>query len=140
MGPRLHQRRLGRRRKCASSSSSLYVSFIVLIAPLFHRLKILQTYYCERLGRAVCVDVPTIFYTFYTVRPLLAPPSAPTLTPEFPHQIIGPFIDPATKDKIRFLPSPDATGLVPPSQLQSLFGGSIDFQYVRRTSPRTALD
>jgi hypothetical protein len=121
-------------------SLSLWVLFIALIASALYRLKILQTYYCERLGRAVCVDVPTIFYTFYTVRTDPAPPCPPTLTPEFPDQIIGPFIDPATKDKIRFLPSPDATGLVPPSQLQSLFGGSIDFQYVRRTPPRTALD
>lgn len=32
------------------------------------RLEILQTYYCERLGRAVCVNIPQIFFAFYKVR------------------------------------------------------------------------
>lgn len=31
-------------------------------------LEILQTYYCERLGRAVCVNIPQIFFAFYKVR------------------------------------------------------------------------
>lgn len=31
-------------------------------------LDILQTYYCERLGRAICVDIPSFFFTFYKVR------------------------------------------------------------------------
>lgn len=30
-------------------------------------LDILQTYYCERLGRAICVDIPSFFFTFYKV-------------------------------------------------------------------------
>lgn len=33
-----------------------------------HRLEILQTYYCERLGKAVCVNIPQIFFAFYKVR------------------------------------------------------------------------
>ncbi|MEI4855977.1 hypothetical protein, partial [Klebsiella pneumoniae] len=28
-------------------------------------LEILQTYYCERLGKAVCVNIPQIFFAFY---------------------------------------------------------------------------
>ncbi|KAI5481682.1 CRAL/TRIO domain-containing protein [Pseudohyphozyma bogoriensis] len=72
-------------------------------------LDILQTYYCERLGRAICINVPTVFWVFY--------------------KIVGPFVDPVTKDKIRFLNSSDATELVPKSQLQSMFGGDINFEY-----------
>ncbi|ORY79359.1 CRAL-TRIO domain-containing protein [Leucosporidium creatinivorum] len=76
-------------------------------------LDILQTYYCERLGRAVCVDIPGFFWAFY--------------------KLVGPFVDPRTKEKIRFLEKPDATSLIPPSQLQKQFGGDIDFQYDHST-------
>ncbi|SCV74158.1 BQ2448_6590 [Microbotryum intermedium] len=72
-------------------------------------LKILQTYYCERLGRAICVDVPGFFWPFYT--------------------IVKPFVDPRTKDKIRFLSNADATDLIPPSQLQNMFGGEVNLEY-----------
>ncbi|KAK4051807.1 Phosphatidylinositol transfer protein (PITP) [Microbotryomycetes sp. JL201] len=44
-------------------------------------------------------------------------------------QLVGPFVDPRTKEKIRFLEKPDATDLIPPHQLQKMFGGEIDFQY-----------
>lgn len=77
----------------------------------FLSLDILQTYYCERLGRAICVDIPGFFWAFY--------------------KLVGPFVDPRTKEKIRFLEKSDATSLIPPSQLQKQFGGDIDLQYVR---------
>ncbi|GAA93867.1 uncharacterized protein L969DRAFT_84683 [Mixia osmundae IAM 14324] len=71
-------------------------------------LNILQNYYCERLGRACCVRVPLVFWGFY--------------------KLVGPFIDPMTKDKIRF--NPKTTDLIPAEQLdKSTFGGALDFQY-----------
>ncbi|GAA5821281.1 hypothetical protein JCM11251_004551 [Rhodosporidiobolus azoricus] len=72
-------------------------------------LEILQTYYCERLGKAVCVNIPQIFFAFY--------------------KLVGPFVDPVTKEKIRFLDKPDATSLIPPSQLQTIFGGNVNMAY-----------
>ncbi|KAL8286365.1 hypothetical protein RQP46_004382 [Phenoliferia psychrophenolica] len=77
-------------------------------------LDILQTYYCERLGRAICVNIPGFFWPFY--------------------KLVGPFVDPVTKDKIRFLDGKaNATDLIPASQLQALFGGEVDFQYDHAT-------
>ncbi|GAA5869630.1 hypothetical protein JCM16303_000529 [Sporobolomyces ruberrimus] len=73
-------------------------------------LEILQTYYCERLGKAICVNIPGFFFTFY--------------------KLVSPFVDPVTKEKIRFLEGKaDATSLIPPEQLQQIFGGSVNFQY-----------
>ncbi|GAA6058626.1 hypothetical protein JCM10212_004037 [Sporobolomyces blumeae] len=72
-------------------------------------LEILQTYYCERLGKAVCVNIPQIFFAFY--------------------KLVSPFVDPVTKEKIRFLEKADATALIPPSQLQTIFGGAVNFEY-----------
>lgn len=89
-------------------------------------LEILQTYYCERLGKAVCVNVPSVFYVFY--------------------KIIGPFVDPVTKEKVRrpSQTSPltlrqihfneDANKLIPSDQLmKDSFGGAVDFQYEHET-------
>merc|ERR1711939_105545 len=71
-------------------------------------LEIVQTYYGERLGRAVCINVPMLFWGFY--------------------RLVGPFVDPVTKDKIRF--NPDVRTLVPPGQLDKEdFGGDLNFQY-----------
>ncbi|POY72556.1 hypothetical protein BMF94_4383 [Rhodotorula taiwanensis] len=72
-------------------------------------LEILQTYYCERLGKAVCVNIPQIFFAFY--------------------KLVSPFVDPVTKEKIRFLDKPDATSLIPANQLQKIFGGDINLEY-----------
>lgn len=76
-------------------------------------LNILQTYYCERLAKAVCVNIPFAFQAFF--------------------KVIGPFIDPITKEKIAFLPSPDATHLIPSNQLQQIFGGSINLEFNAET-------
>ncbi|BGO90150.1 hypothetical protein NBRC10512_002543 [Rhodotorula toruloides] len=76
-------------------------------------LEILQTYYCERLGRAVCVNIPQIFFAFY--------------------KLVSPFVDPVTKEKIRFLDKADATALIPASQLQKIFGGDINMEYDHKT-------
>ncbi|KAG0150137.1 hypothetical protein CROQUDRAFT_652854 [Cronartium quercuum f. sp. fusiforme G11] len=71
-------------------------------------LNILQTYYCERLGRAICINVPWLFWGFY--------------------KLVKPFIDPRTVEKIKF--NPDVTELVPSEQLEkNCFGGQLEFQY-----------
>lgn len=59
--------------KFGASEASVRLPFSLvsereLISLWLIRLHILQTYYCERLGRAVCADVPGFFYGFYTVR------------------------------------------------------------------------
>jgi len=74
-------------------------------------LYILQTYYAERLGRAICVDVPGIFWAFY--------------------KLIQSFIDPVTKDKLRFIrDDAEARDLVDPSQLiEEQFHGDLNFIY-----------
>ncbi|BGP38633.1 Phosphatidylinositol transfer protein (PITP) [Rhodotorula kratochvilovae] len=76
-------------------------------------LEILQTYYCERLGKAVCVNIPQIFFAFY--------------------KLVSPFVDPITKEKIRFLDKADATALIPPQQLQKIFGGDVNLAYDHAT-------
>ncbi|GAA5836098.1 hypothetical protein JCM9279_002192 [Rhodotorula babjevae] len=76
-------------------------------------LEILQTYYCERLGKAICVNIPQIFFAFY--------------------KLVSPFVDPITKEKIRFLEKPDATSLIPPQQLQKIFGGDVNLEYDHAT-------
>ncbi|GAA6055475.1 hypothetical protein JCM3770_002846 [Rhodotorula araucariae] len=76
-------------------------------------LEILQTYYCERLGKAVCVNIPQIFFAFY--------------------KLVSPFVDPITKEKIRFLDKADATALIPPQQLQKIFGGDVNLVYDHAT-------
>jgi hypothetical protein len=43
-------------------------------------------------------------------------------------QVVQPFIDPVTRDKVRF--NPDVRKLVPPDQLdKDNFGGDLDFKY-----------
>lgn len=97
--------------KCASLflPMRLYSSADTSSVVCITRLEILQTYYCERLGRAICVNVPTLFWAFY--------------------KLVGPFIDPVTKDKIQF--NVDASLFIPKEQLQkTAFGGELDFEYV----------
>lgn len=60
-------------------------------------LHVLQTFYCERLGRAVCVRVPSLFWLFF--------------------KLISPLVDPVTKEKIRFNEDARKVRLVVPSGL-----------------------
>ena len=56
----------------------------------------------------LCLALHSIFWGFY--------------------RLVSPFVDPVTKDKIRF--NPDTRTLVPPSQLdKEIFGGDYDFVY-----------
>ncbi|KAF8580121.1 CRAL/TRIO domain-containing protein [Ramaria rubella] len=70
-------------------------------------LNILQQHYVERLGRAIVVNLPMLLSFFY--------------------KGISPFLDPVTKDKMRF--NPDLPKLVPIEQLDSQFGGDNEFEF-----------
>jgi hypothetical protein len=70
-------------------------------------LTILQHHYVETLGRALVVNLPYILSFFY--------------------KGISPFLDPVTRDKMRF--NPDLSELVAPSQLDADFGGEYEFEY-----------
>ena len=70
-------------------------------------LTILQYHYVETLGRALVVNLPTILSFFY--------------------KGISPFLDPVTRDKMRF--NPDLFELVPREHLDADFGGDYPFQF-----------
>ncbi|TQV90915.1 CRAL/TRIO domain-containing protein [Cordyceps javanica] len=71
-------------------------------------LHILQNHYPERLGRALIINVPWIVWGFF--------------------KIITPFIDPVTRDKLKF--NEDMKQYVPPEQLWSDdWAGQMDFDY-----------
>lgn len=70
-------------------------------------ISILQNHYPERLGRALVMNVPWLIRGFFTA--------------------IGPFIDPQTKEKLKF--DEDLRKLIPPQQLIKAYNGDVDFQY-----------
>ena len=70
-------------------------------------LTILQHHYVETLGRAIVVNLPMILSFFY--------------------KGIAPFLDPVTRDKMRF--NPDLFELVPREQLDADFGGDYAFEF-----------
>ncbi|GAC74906.1 phosphatidylinositol transfer protein PDR16 and related proteins [Moesziomyces antarcticus T-34] len=70
-------------------------------------LYILQNHYVERLGIALCINVPWIFKAFWNA--------------------IYPFIDPVTKGKCKF--DEAIKDEVPNAQLATDFGGLLDFPY-----------
>ena len=70
-------------------------------------LNILQSHYPERLGRALVKDVPWLVWSFF--------------------KAIGPFMDPATREKLKF--DQNLRQLVPPKQLLEKFGGDLEFDY-----------
>ena len=72
-------------------------------------LHILQTHYPERLGRALITHMPWMLNAFF--------------------KLITPFIDPVTKDKIRFNPKVIQDGLFTEDIVWKSFGGKIDFKY-----------
>ena len=77
------------------------------VAQARQTLNILQNHYPERLGKACVKDVPWLVWGFF--------------------KIITPFIDPTTKEKLKF--DEDLTKIVPPAQLLKKFGGDVDFEY-----------
>lgn len=70
-------------------------------------ISILQNHYPERLGRACMKDVPWVMWAFF--------------------KIINPFIDPLTKEKLKF--DVDLRQVVPPEQLLKVYGGDCEFEY-----------
>lgn len=70
-------------------------------------LTILQHHYVETLGRAIVVNLPAILSFFY--------------------KGISPFLDPVTRDKMRF--NPDLFELVPREQLDADFGGNYPYEF-----------
>ena len=74
-------------------------------------LSVLQDHYPERLGLAVFINVPFIVTT--------------TL------KIIMPFVDPITREKVKFNPNIFEEGLFTPDMvMKEWWGGSQDFDYV----------
>jgi len=74
-------------------------------------LTILQYHYVETLGRAIVVNLPTILSFFY--------------------KGIAPFLDPVTREKMRF--NPDLFELVPREQLDADFGGDYEYEFDHET-------
>ncbi|KAI9149546.1 putative inositol polyphosphate 5-phosphatase C9G1.10c [Paramyrothecium foliicola] len=80
----------------------------VPIATAREVLHVLQNHYPERLGKALIINVPWIVSGFF--------------------KIITPFIDPVTREKLKF--NEDMTQYVPPAQLWSEdWGGEMAFDY-----------
>mmetsp|Transcript_23180 Transcript_23180/g.38136 ORF Transcript_23180/g.38136 Transcript_23180/m.38136 type:complete len:262 (-) Transcript_23180:482-1267(-) len=76
-------------------------------------LNILSNHYPERLHRAVCLRPPWFFYTFY--------------------KMIGPFVDPVTRQKVVFKKDSHSSDLLweifPKDQLEEAMGGTSKFTY-----------
>ncbi|KAA8910519.1 CRAL/TRIO domain protein [Sphaerosporella brunnea] len=70
-------------------------------------LNILQNHYPERLGRALCINLPWFVWGFF--------------------KLINPFIDPLTREKLKF--NENLRDHVPPEQLDKRFGGDCEFDY-----------
>ncbi|KAI0354761.1 CRAL/TRIO domain-containing protein [Trametes cingulata] len=70
-------------------------------------LNILQNHYVETLGRALVVNLPMLLNFFY--------------------KGIAPFLDPVTRDKMRF--NPDLFELIPKEHLDADFGGEFEFEF-----------
>ncbi|KAG5721958.1 CRAL-TRIO domain-containing protein C23B6.04c [Termitomyces sp. T112] len=70
-------------------------------------LHILQQHYVETLGRALVVNLPMLLSFFY--------------------KGISPFLDPVTRDKMRF--NPDLHELISPEQLDADFGGEHHYEF-----------
>ncbi|KII94958.1 hypothetical protein PLICRDRAFT_33786 [Plicaturopsis crispa FD-325 SS-3] len=70
-------------------------------------LHILQQHYVETLGRALVVNLPYLLNFFY--------------------KGISPFLDPVTRDKMRF--NPDLRELIPDEHLDADFGGKFEYKF-----------
>lgn len=70
-------------------------------------LTILQQHYVETLGRAIVVNLPPLLNFFY--------------------KGISPFLDPVTRDKMRF--NPDLLELIPKEHLDADFGGEYEYEF-----------
>lgn len=87
--------------KSATSSSNPSISTGLKV------LHILQNHYVERLGRGLVVNMPWWINAFFSG--------------------IGPFMDPITRDKIRF--NPKLTELINADQLDCEYGGTYNYEF-----------
>ncbi|GJJ08568.1 hypothetical protein Clacol_002787 [Clathrus columnatus] len=69
----------------------------------------IEAHYPERLGYAYISNVPFLVRTFFT--------------------LISPFIDPISREKMKFNPKVIEDGYINPDQLIKEWGGQIDFEY-----------
>ncbi|KAG6849783.1 hypothetical protein H0H93_005169 [Arthromyces matolae] len=73
-------------------------------------LNILQEHYPERLGAALILNVPFLLNAFY--------------------KLIGPFIDPVSREKMKFNPNVVEDGLITGDNLMKVWwGGDCEFEY-----------
>ncbi|KAG8893847.1 hypothetical protein FRB99_001673 [Tulasnella sp. 403] len=70
-------------------------------------LQILQNHYVERLGRAIVTNLPSLLNFFF--------------------KGIQPFLDPVTRDKMRF--NPNLPEIIPLDHLDAEFGGNFHYQF-----------
>ena len=70
-------------------------------------LNILQGHNPQRLGKALISELPWYVNTFF--------------------KLIAPFIDPVTREKMKF--NPDMRAFVPPERLWKAHDGDLDFEY-----------
>jgi len=70
-------------------------------------LTILQQHYVETLGRAIVTNLPMLLSFFY--------------------KGISPFLDPVTRDKMRF--NPNLLELIPKEHLDADFGGDFEYEF-----------
>lgn len=118
-------------------------------------LGILQNHYVERLGRAVVVNLPWVLQAFMAGKFWILETSLFLFLEENSREVrfnpfenlylisvlffslscstqyiigITPFLDPVTKDKIRFNP-PVLSDLIPSEQLDSQFGGQWNYRF-----------
>lgn len=82
-------------------------SHVPTVAQARSVLNILQNHSPERLGKALISDLPWYVTTFF--------------------KLISPFIDPVTRDKMRF--NEPQRNYIPPVQLWKTHGGDLDFEY-----------
>ncbi|KAK5118997.1 hypothetical protein LTR62_000208 [Meristemomyces frigidus] len=82
-------------------------SHVPTVAQARSVLNILQNHSPERLGKALISDLPWYVNTFF--------------------KLISPFIDPVTRDKMRF--NEPQRNYIPPMQLWTTHGGDLDFEY-----------
>jgi len=72
-------------------------------------LNILQSHYPERLGLALIINVPFLVTMFLN--------------------LIMPFVDPVTREKIKINPKVVEQGIIDADQVIKEWGGSVDFEY-----------
>jgi CRAL/TRIO domain len=82
-----------------------------LLTPVWPRPNIVQQHYVETLGRALVVNLPALLNFFW--------------------KDISPFLDPVTRDKMRF--NPNLLELILSEQLDADFGGDYEFVFEKET-------